>query len=93
MFKKDFQKVIAAIRKELGKEKYPKAMCTSAQMMKNQATVNCGGEWRPDSSPETAKQVMEHQKFKDLLAKYSAKAAYETGSYGDRTWTQIRIQY
>lgn len=93
MFKKDFQKVISAIRKELGDDSYPKAMCTSAQMMKNQATVNCGGEWRTKSSPETARKVMEHPKFKDLLAKYSAKAAFETGSADGRTWTQIRIQY
>lgn len=55
--KKDFQKVIKAIRDSLPKEtqyystgeirkvaspEYPKAMMTAQQMRKNTATVNCG---------------------------------------------------
>ena len=42
--KRDFQKVISAIRKEMGGGEYPKAMCTGQQMKKRTATVNCGGE-------------------------------------------------
>jgi hypothetical protein len=93
MFKKEFQKTIAAIRKELGSDEYPKAMCTGAQYAKRTATVNCGGEWRPKSSPETAKQVMQHPKFAALLKAHDAKAVYEQGRYGDRCWTQIRIYF
>ena len=93
MFKKEFQETIAAIRKELGSTEYPKAMCTGAQYAKGTATVNCGGEWRPTSSAETANRVMQHPKFAALLKAHNATAAYEQGRYYNMSWTQIRIHF
>lgn len=93
MFKKDFQKTIAAIRQDLGMSEYPKAMCTGAQYAKGTATVNCGGEWRPTSSGDTAQKVMDHPKFAAFLASHNAKAVFETGRYYNTTWTLIRIHF
>ena len=90
--KKEFQKTIASIRRTLAMEKYPKAMCTGAQMSKGTATVNCGGEWRSDTA-EIADRAMQDPRFTALLAYYGATATLETGSWYDRTWTQIRIRY
>ncbi len=73
--KRDFQKVISAIRKEMGGGEYPKAMCTGQQMEKRTATVNCGGEWYSSKSAETAQQVMENMKF--VLDDYSPMENYD----------------
>ena len=92
--KKDFQKVISAIRKELGSGEYPKAMCTGAQMMKNQATVNCGGEGRGERSKQLAQQVINHSLFKAFLMATGSRATLEhKPDYTGNGYTQIRIQY
>ena len=94
MFKKEFQKTIAKIRSDYAMRDYPKAMCTSAQMMKNQATVNCGGEWRSaEFSRNLAERIMKDPRFTALVAYHKGKAVLEQGRYGDRSWTQIRIHY
>ena len=89
MFKKDFQKTISIIRKELAIGDYPKAMCTSQQYGKGTATVNCGGQWLPDESKNIAELVMNHPEFKDFLSRHGATAKLEKSS----NWTQIRIYF
>lgn len=91
--KRDFQKVISAIRKEMGGGEYPKAMCTGQQMEKRTATVNCGGEWCSSKSAETAQQVMENMKFVDFCVAHKAKARYEQVGSGLKKWTQIRLTF
>lgn len=89
--KKDFQKAIKAIREDMGREVFPKPMMTSAQMEKNQATVNCGGEWSTkEKTEEIANAVMNSERFTEFLDKYEAKAVIETNSFGT---LQIRIFY
>ena len=89
--KKEFQKVIATIRKEKSTGNFPKPMMTSSQMEKRTATVNCGGEWgTPESTMEKAKMVMEDERFKDFLAKVEATATIETNNFGTY---QVRINY
>ena len=96
--KKDFQKVIGAIRKERQvaednkRIEYPKAMMTGQQEAKNTATVNCGGEWGPNKAmaPTIANMVLEDERFKAFLNKYEAKAHTETNSFGA---FQIRINF
>lgn len=92
--KKEFQKVVAAIRKELNKGEYPKALCTGAQMMKNQATVNCGGEGSGESSKVIAQEVLNHSLFKSFLLATGSKAALEhKPDYTGKGYTQIRLYY
>ena len=68
--KKEFQKVVAAIRadakKENPKAEYPKAMMTSQQMEKNTATVNCGHN--PKESKKIAKRVLEDPRFHEFMS-------------------------
>lgn len=86
--KKDFQKVIGKIRKELGAGEYPKAMMTAQQQAKNTATVNCWG------SKERADAVIKHPLFTDFLKRYGAIAQLEQKDEG---WSypihHIRIRY
>lgn len=74
--KKEFQKVIATIRKELNKAAgcafdYPKAMMTGQQMRKNTATVNCGHSFTRRN------QVLQHPAFMAFCKKYNAVATAE----------------
>ena len=92
MFKKEFQKTIAAIRDDYCTGNFPKAMCTTAQMMKNQATVNCGGEWKTtEYSTALAERVLKDPRFTALVAYHKGKAVLEQGRAGNRIFTQIRI--
>jgi hypothetical protein len=89
--KKEFQKVIATIRKEKRAGSFPKPMMTTSQMEKRTATVNCGGEWgSQESTMEIAKMVMEDERFKSFLVKSEATAKIETNNFGTY---QIRINY
>lgn len=95
--KKEFQKVIATIRKEYGESinrtncSYPKPMMTEAQMEKRTATVNCGGEWKKlEATKEIAEMVLNDERFKSFLEKYSAQATKELNPFGT---IQIRINY
>lgn len=91
---KDFPKVVGKIRADLGTHNYPKAMMTGAQMMNLTATVNCGGERLGfDFSDHIAQAIMEDDRFKDFLDKYSAKAYIENARYAGREYVQIRINY
>lgn len=86
--KKDFQKVVGKIRKELGASEYPKAMMTGKQMANNTATINCWG------SKELADTVMSHPLFTDFLKRHGAIARHEQKDEG---WSypinHIRIRY
>lgn len=90
--KKEFQKVVATIRKELnaaaGKAyEYPKAMMTGQQMQKNTATVNCGGSFtRRD-------QVLQHPVFIAFCEKHHATAEAERVPYGSYTQHQLRLRF
>lgn len=90
--KKEFQKVIAAIRKELNTEagkdyEYPKAMMTAAQRKKDTATVNCGGSFtRRD-------RVMAHPAFIAFCEKHNATAEAERITYGTYTQHQLRLRF
>ena len=90
--KKEFQKVIGAIRKgQEQKSDYPKPMMTGQQMEKNTATVNCGGEWSiPEKTRAKAEMVMADERFKAFLEKWEATARFEIIGEGN---TQIRINY
>lgn len=89
--KKDFQKVIGAIRKEAGTGSFPKPMMTAAQMMKNEATVNCGGEWSTaEKTLERANKVMQDSRFVAFLEAHNAKAGLELNNF--KTY-QIRIHF
>ena len=88
--KKDFQKAIGAIRKEMNSQ-YPKAMMTGQQMRKNTATVNCGGEHRSEQySVELACQVIDDKRFKEFLTTYNATAEIEKNPFGG---FQIRLHF
>lgn len=96
--KKDFQKVIKAIREDITparngrKPEYPKPMMTMSQMEKSTATVNCGGEWFGiESTKKMSNAVMQDARFTNFLAKWNASAAVEqeTNSHA----FQIRINY
>lgn len=96
--KKDFQKVIKAIRDAKNKEcgtnsEFPKAMMTRQQIAKGTATVNCGGEWckhSPEVARERADLVMKDERFTAFLTKWNATAHIELDNFGV---TQIRINY
>lgn len=91
--KKDFQKVIKAIRETNGERTNPKPMMTEAQMEKGTATVNCGGEWckhSPEVARKRADLVMKDERFTAFLTKWNATAHTELDNYGV---TQIRINY
>ena len=88
--KTKFQKVIAAIRKEVGGD-YPKAMMTGQQMKKNTATVNCGGEWRSKEFSEMlAAQVTADPGFQKFLKEENATANIEANPFGG---VQVRINF
>lgn len=96
MMKKEFSKIITAIRNERGEEtrrnlSFPKAMMTAAQMEKHTATVNCGGEWgTAESTKAIAEVVMNDERFVAFLEKYKATATVEINNF--KTY-QIRITY
>ena len=101
-FKRNFQKTISKIRADWRIEQnipaadYPKAMMTNQQMMKNTATVNCGGEWLDSiREREIADRVMNDERFQKLLADFKATAEIERSCFGIRTYPgfQIRIHY
>jgi hypothetical protein len=81
--KKDFQKVIKAIRDDRNNRLqingcFPKAIMTQVQAEKGQATVNCGGEWTTaEKSKERAVEVMQDSRFVEFLEKANAKATIE----------------
>lgn len=90
--KKEFQKVVATIRKDLnaaaGKTyEYPKAMMTGQQMQKNTATVNCGHSF---TRPE---KVLQHPAFKDFLQKFNATAKTEQTGPKDYVQYQVRLYF
>ena len=88
--KKEFQRVIGAIRKGMGEE-YPKAMMTNQQMAHNTATVNCGGEFKTTLyTTEMAERVMNDFSFQDFLREYDCTAKWEATSLGR---IQIRINF
>lgn len=99
--KKDFQKVIKAIRDEdnakhgrEGRDKieYPKPMMTAAQMEKSTATVNLGGEWSNyERTSGRAEMVMNDERFKSFLQKWNATATKELMTRFNTF--QIRIDY
>ena len=95
--KKDFQKVISAIRKDRQKleniklRDFPKAMMTNQQVWKNTATVNCGGQCGSyESTIEIANAVISDDRFIGFLEKWEASAQIERESSGS---AQIRIYY
>lgn len=94
--KKEFQKVIKAIRYEMDddisrRQEYPKLMMTAVQMKKNQATVNCGGEWGSRvSTKAVAEIVMNDEDFKAFLTKHNAEANLELNNFGTY---QIRVHF
>lgn len=90
--KKEFQKVIATIRKELnaaaGKSyEYPKAMMTGQQIQKKTATVNCGHSF---TRPE---KVMQHPAFIAFLQKFNASARVEQTGPKDFIQYQVRLYF
>lgn len=89
--KKELQKVIGIIRKEISTNGFPKAMMTGQQMEKRTATINCGGEWgTADSTMQKAKMVMDDERFESFLRKCDATATIEMNGFGTY---QIRINY
>lgn len=90
--KKEFQKVVATIRKELNTEagkayEYPKAMMTAQQMRKNTATVNCGGSFtRRD-------QVLRHPALIAFCEKHHATAEAERIPYDSYIQHQLRLRF
>ena len=90
--KKDFAKVIKAIRTQDGGNLKIKPMMTEAQMEKGTATVNLGGEWTNyENSSNRADIVMNDERFQNFLIKWNAKAARELVTRFN-VW-QIRISY
>lgn len=91
-FKKEFQKVIKAIRDENGYGAWIKAIMTETQIEKHTATVNCGGEFSRDKkeATERANTVMADERFLALLEKYNATAHKELDRFGV---VQIRLHY
>lgn len=105
--KKDFQKVIKAIRDSLPKvtqyystgeirkvasPEYPKAMMTAQQMRKGTATVNCGSGLPGRNRRAT---VISNAAFVKWCETYGIKTIYFeeiTDAYGG-TQTQIRVTY
>lgn len=94
--KKELQKAVGNIRKDLSEEAgrkwtYPKAMMTGQQEEKRTATVNCGGEWMSrEFTEKLADQVMKDERFKTFLTKCDATARLEVNTFGT---FQIRINY
>lgn len=89
--KAEFQKVIGAVRSERGGKEYPKPMMTTVQMMKGQATVNCGGEWSTtERTREMAEAVMANNTFVEFINKYNASAKIELNNFGTY---QIRLYF
>ncbi len=90
MFKPEFQKTIAKLRKEYRNREYPKAMLTGQQWDKRTATVNCGGE-ASSLTKERCMDVLNHPEFQALIKKHNATAYMErkSGPYGD--YFQVRI--
>lgn len=97
--KKEFAKVIAAIRKDIRAElgvqiEYPKAMMTGQQERKGTATVNCGGEWCNTATAEKlAETVMNDERFQKYLKDFNCTAAYETLTFYGRTAWQVRLHF
>lgn len=92
--KREFQKTIAGVRRDLVAKEYPKAMCTAQQFVKGTATVNCGGEWVSEKwSAELARKVMKNPRFTAFLAYHRATAILEQVRRADKAWTQVRINF
>lgn len=95
MNKKEFQKVITAIRNDISAEKgskvrFPKAMMTVVQEERRTATVNCGGEWgTPESTKALADRVLTDIRFVKLM-KDSTNAHIEANNFGG---FQIRVNW
>ena len=91
--KKDFQKVIKAIRDgQAIKSEYPKAMMTAQQMRKGTATVNCGSGFPGRNRRAT---VISNAAFVKWCEMYGIKAIdFEevADGYGG-IQTQIRVTY
>lgn len=90
--KKEFQKVVATIRKELNTEAskaydYPKAMMTAAQRKKDTATVNCGGSFT------RCDRVKAHPAFIAFCEKHHATAEAERIPYGSYIQHQLRLRF
>lgn len=96
--KKDFQKTIAAIRKDwrvyyhTPAAQYPKAMMTGQQEENRTATVNCGGEWTCISK-DIANFVMNDKRFVDFLARRNATAEIESFWHYSCRGYQVRIYF
>lgn len=90
--KKEFQKVVATIRKELNAEAgkvydYPKAMMTAAQRKKDTATVNCGHSFTRPA------KVLQHPAFIAFLRKFNATAKTEQTGPKDFIQYQVRLYF
>lgn len=94
--KKDFQNTIKAIRTDRVAEfnnyrTMPKPMMTKVQMEKNEATVNCGGEWGDkESTKAIADYTMNDKRFAEFLARHNATANLEFNQFGTY---QIRLHF
>lgn len=94
--KKNLQKTIKTIREErsnaIGREvSFPKAMMTSAQARKGEATVNCGGEWYGRNSKPIAESLMEDIRFRGFLEETDGEAVMEYNPRFDSY--QVRIRF
>lgn len=94
--KKAFQKVIKEIRAEIDptisrRNEYPKPMMTKKQMDKDEATVNCGGEWGSAESTKTiADAVLTDKRFEEFLHNFRADASIELNNFNTY---QIRVKF
>lgn len=70
---------------------FPKAMMTLVQMNKNEATINCGGEWMSFTYTDClADAILKDEGFKAIMEQNNATAHKERNSFGTM---QIRIHY
>lgn len=94
--KKEFQKVVAAIRadakKENPKAEYPKAMMTGQQQELGTATINCGRG--AESSRSMAQAIMKDERFKKFMHDAVVDDAYvEQVVEGRITRYQVRVNF
>lgn len=70
---------------------FPKAMMTLVQMNKNEATINCGGEWMSFTYTDClADAILKDEGFKAIMEQNNATAHKERNNFGT---IQIRIHY
>ena len=99
--KKDFQKVVKAIRDDLNhiterKNEYPKAMMTGQQIKKRTTTINCGeyaGLRLVQYANDLAFRILYDDLFENFCNAYGVVAYIERITRGVYTTTQIRIKY